>query len=81
MIVDLDTISENLNRIQHKLGEAKRTVLPQPKPLKSVDEEVDDELEKPYYKYQEEDSRSFWRLILFDSQAPLRSAIEYEEPF
>ena len=61
MIVDLDTISENMKRIQHKLGEAKRTVPSQPKPLKSVDEdvdeEVDDELEKPYYKYQEEDTK------------------------
>ena len=57
MIVDLDTISENLNRIKDKLGEAKRTVPPQPKPFKSVDEEVDGELEKPYYKYQEEDTR------------------------
>ena len=28
MIVDLDTISENLNRIQHKLGEAKQIVPP-----------------------------------------------------
>ena len=57
MIVDLDKISENLNRIQHKLGEAKRIVPPQKNPIKSVDEEVDDELEKPYYKYQEEDTR------------------------
>ena len=57
MLVDLDAISENLNRIKDKLGEAKRIVPPQKKPIKSVDEEVDDELEKPYYKYQEEDTR------------------------
>lgn len=57
MLVDLDAISENLNRIKDKLGEAKRIVPPQKKPIKSVDEEVDEELEKPYYKYQEEDTR------------------------
>ena len=31
MLVDLDAISENLNRIKDKLGEAKRIVPPQKK--------------------------------------------------
>ena len=82
MIVDLDTISENLNRIKDKLGEAKRTVPPQPNPFKSVDEEVDGELEKPYYKYQEEDTRFITKCYKYLRKLGLvKSQYQFSEQF
>ncbi len=57
MIVDLDTISENLNRIRSKLNAPEQTVPPVPLPTKTVDDEVEDELDEPNYKHQAEDTK------------------------
>ena len=57
MIVDLDTISENLKRIRSKLNSPEQTVPPMPLPTKTVDNEVEDELDEPHYKQQAEDTK------------------------
>ena len=51
MIVDLDTISENMKRIRSKLSNPEQTVPPMPLPTKTVDDEVEDELDEPNYKH------------------------------
>ena len=57
MIVDLDTISENMKRIRSKLSNPKQIVPPAPLPTKTVDDEVEDELDEPHYKHQAEDMK------------------------
>ena len=57
MIVDLDTISENMKRIRSKLNSPEQTVPPAPLPTKTVDDEVEDELDEPHYKHQAEDTK------------------------
>ena len=57
MIVDLEEISENMKRIKSKLGNPKQTVPPVPLPTKTVDDEVEDELDEPHYKSQAEDTK------------------------
>ena len=57
MIVDLDTISENMKRIRSKLSNPEQTVPPMPLPTKTVDDEVEDELDEPHYKHQAEDTK------------------------
>ena len=57
MIVDLDTISENMKRIRSKLNAPEQTVPPAPLPTKPVDDEVEDELDEPHYKHQAEDTK------------------------
>ena len=57
MIVDLDTISENMKRIRSKLSNPEQTVPLVPLPTKTVDDEVEDELDEPHYKHQAEDTK------------------------
>ena len=57
MIVDLDTISENMKRIRSKLNSPEQTVPPVPLPTKTVDDEVEDELDEPHYKHPAEDTK------------------------
>ena len=57
MIVDLDTISRNVNKIKDRLNPPKQTVPPMPLPTKTVDDEVEDELDEPHYKHQAEDTK------------------------
>ena len=57
MIVDLETISRNVNKIKDRLNAPKQTVPPMPLPTKTVDDEVEDELDEPNYKHQAEDTK------------------------
>ena len=57
MIVDLETISKNVNKIKDRLNSPKQTVPPMPLPTKTVDDEVEDELDEPHYKHHAEDTK------------------------
>ena len=57
MSVNFSALIEEVNQITEKLKKPKQTVPPVPLKTKSVDEEVENELDEPYYKRQTEDAR------------------------